>query len=437
MFFSPRRFVLVLVCFARVAAYASPMTLEDAVRQFSGAPKVDRARSAAEESSWKKVESYSGLLPSITTSGTYLFGKKYMVFDVALGPSPTPVTVPQIIPTSVYSLGVQWTIFDGFANLDRLLSASEMESASRNEFEWTKFQGEREVILTFYQAVGARTLKEVAEQNVKTIEEHLSDVTLLKKTGVGTKFDVLRVEVQASEAKTELLNAENNLSLSIIRLAEVLGTQEPIERVIGQLPELAADVVENKSLEGGSRKDLEALRLRAGGLDHASTAAAKHWLPKVSLYGTFQYYNNRNNDLIGTSAFRNAYSYGVQFNWNIFEGFGSYAKDRQATEQKLQAEKSLAIGENRARTDREQWKRKYLYYCTLYRARLSDVDKASESVRLAAEGRRVGTRTNSDLLDAELELFRARAGVVNAKLGAIESLVSLEVATGQKLYKFF
>jgi outer membrane protein TolC len=83
--------------------------------------------------------------------------------------------------------------------------------------------------------------------------------------------------------------------------------------------------------------------------------------------------------------------------------------------------------------DFEFWKRRSLYSATLYRARLSDVQKAQESVRLAKESYRAGARTSSDVLDSELELFRARAGVVNSQMSYAESLLNLELALGHSL----
>jgi outer membrane protein TolC len=67
---------------------------------------------------------------------------------------------------------------------------------------------------------------------------------------------------------------------------------------------------------------------------------------------------------------------------------------------------------------------------------MSDQSRSSEAVRLAKEGRRAGARTSSELLDAELDLFRARAGVVNAQVGMIESLIQLELATGKELVEW-
>jgi outer membrane protein TolC len=80
--------------------------------------------------------------------------------------------------------------------------------------------------------------------------------------------------------------------------------------------------------------------------------------------------------------------------------------------------------------------RKFTYFCSVFKSRQSDVQKSEESVRLAREGRKVGARTNTDLLDAEADLYRSQAGAVTAQLGAIEALINLELSTGQALYHF-
>ena len=63
--------------------------------------------------------------------------------------------------------------------------------------------------------------------------------------------------------------------------------------------------------------------------------------------------------------------------------------------------------------------------------------KSEESFRLAKVGQKEGTRTTTDLLDAEAELFRAKANAINAQIGSIEALLNLELATGQIFHDFY
>jgi len=418
---------------AALQAGAQSLTLEQAVAGFDRSPKVERAASQTEEASWKRVETMSGFLPKVQANASRILDDKLVYVDIPFGG--TVMSIPQIIPRTTYSLGVDWTLFDGFANIQRFQGAQSLETAAQKDLEWTKFQGERDVVLLFYRALAAQTLKDVAESNLKTLSDHLNDVRLFKQAGAGTKFDVLRVEVQESEAKSEVLNQTDNVTVSMLRLGEQLGQDLSNAKLQGQLPVLGPELVQNLKYDEVKRGDLEAMKARVLVAEKNSSASNKYWIPRVSLAGQYMQYNNLTDDLTGT-GFRGAYSAAINLQWNLYDGGISMARDRQAVEQKVQAERSLAITKQKAADDFEYWRRRYLYNASLYQARVSDVEKSTESVRLAKEGRRVGTRTNTDLLDAEAELFRARAGLVNSQIGAIEALINLEVATGQKLYSF-
>lgn len=433
-------FLLALLGLASVAAAADadadpsrPLTLNEALGDFDQSPTVARAAAATEETSWKRVESFSAFLPTVQAQATRLLDREWLYTNIMFGGN--PAVVPQILPTTIYGLGMNWVLFDGFSNVQRYNSARSMEKAGKQDLDWTKFQGSRNVVLLFYRALAAQTLRDVAEANLKTLEDHLNDVQLFKKAGAGTKFDVLRVDVQASEARSELLNATDNMSVSMLRLGELVGIEVADRKLQGQLPVLAPELVKDLKYDESKRSDLHALEHRVEGLESAASAANKFWVPRVSLGGQYQHYNNLNNEFTG-DGFRDAYSVAVNLNWNLFDGGVSYARDRQAVEQKVQAQKTLQLTRLKSKNDFEFWRRRYLYYASVYQARTNDLAKSTESVRLAKEGRRVGTRTNTDLLDAEAELFRARAGVVNSQIGAVEALINLEVATGQNLFQF-
>ncbi|MFV3409628.1 TolC family protein [Bdellovibrio bacteriovorus] len=415
---------------------AAGLHLQDAVNEaLNNSPKVQKSGSQYRETDWKKTESYSGFLPTLSAQASYLFDKKYALVDVNL--NNVPLAIPQVVPTTNAYLTAQWSIFDGFASTNRYLSANAFSESAKNDFDWTRFQVQREVTVLFYKALAAKELKAVAEQNVRALEDHLKDVRLFKKVGSSTNYDVLRVEVQMSEAQSELLNATDNVELSRGRLSEALGMDQDVAEVDGILPRLSPDVVaklENATLE--DRKDLQALRLRAEGFKHQEDSAEKYWVPRISLIGQYQYYNNRNDRFDDLDQFRDAYQFGVMLNWNLFDGMTSISRSKQSIEQKYQAEKTVRQAELKSQRDFDMWKKKFLYYCKVYEARLNDISKSEESVRLAREGQKVGARTNTDVLDAEAELYRARAGAVNAQVGAIEAIVNLELSTGQQLVNF-
>ncbi|MGZ3772130.1 MAG: TolC family protein [Bdellovibrio sp.] len=415
---------------------ADVLRLHEAVNEvLSNSPQLQKTKSQFNEAHWKKIESFAGFLPSLRADVSYLLDKRFMIFDVNLAGN--QFSIPQILPTTNYILTAQWSLFDGFSSINRYKSSAAFEQSAKMDFDWTSFQLEKEVTLLFYQAVVAKELKIVADQNLEVLRDHLKNVRLFKRTGASTNYDVLRVEVQLSQAQTDALNAADNVELSRSRLSEVLGRDVDIDDVIGSLPKLSATAVSDIKYAGvEEREDLESLKQKIESSLYQENSIDRYWIPRISLTGQYQYYNNRDERFDDYSQFRDAFQYGVLLTWNIFDGMTSIAKSKQSTEQRYQAEKTLRLAQLKAKRDYDLWKRKYIYYCNVYESSLDNIAKSEESVRLAKEGQRVGARTNTDVLDAEAELYRAKAGALNAQVGSIEAILNLELSLGKKIIEF-
>jgi len=424
-----------LILFVGLQAQASSVDLRHLISEaFSDSPTIEKSESALDEASWKKVESYQGFLPRLDGGITYLTDKRYMLVDVNLGGNPT--SIAQVVPTTLYSLTASLPLFDGFASTNRYWAGQNLEQSAKHELDWTRFSTQRQVTLLFYKTLAAQALKDVAEQNLKSLNDHLKDAQALKKAGIATNYDVLRVEVQVSEAKSEVLNTTDNFDMARHRLGEAIGKDNEERDLDGKLPVVPNQVLSQiKALQLEKRSDLQGMKEKVDSLHNLDTAANRYWSPKISAFGQYQYYNNINDQFSDRDKFREAYQLGVTLTWNFFD-IGSIAKGHQASAQAHQLDSTLKMSTLKAKQDYEFWKRKLNYFKTVYDARVIDIDKSAESVRLAKEGRRAGTRTSTELLDAELDLFRSRAGMVNAQIGVVESLINLELATGQPIYEF-
>ncbi|MBO9666650.1 MAG: TolC family protein [Bdellovibrio sp.] len=421
-----------LSVFALNTQAANTLTLEDTLKiADESSPQVKRAEAAKDEASWKKVEAYSQFLPRVTLGGSHLLDSKFMVEQMDLGAGPFSIELIQ--PYTIWSARAEWLIFDGLANYDRYSSMSYGATAAEKEADWARFQINQETKVKFYKSLAAVELEKVANQNVRTLEDHLSRAKAFRQSGAGTNFDVLRVEVQLNEAQSEKLNAEDNTILARQNLLTGLGVEDQGQLISGALPvpeaQKVADLKKPTKIE---RLDYQALQDRELASHKAWLAAYKHWVPKFSVFGQADYYNNVSKGLTDQD-FNNAYSVGVNMTWNVFDGFASSAQSAQADARQVQARETTRQAKLKDAYDFDFWKRRYLYSAALYKAKTVDVEKAQESVRLATQSFKAGTRTSSEVLDAELDLFRARAGVVNAQVSALEALINLELSLGKEL----
>ena len=430
---SSLKYLMVSGLLATSYSYAQTLNLKTALQEVNkDSPVLESAQASTHEIELKKMEAFSTFLPKLRANGTYLTDKKYQFLNINFG---GPVVIPQIIPTAQFNMLAEWSLFDGFASTNRYRAASEYADAADKAYSWKKFQTEMEVTLAFYQAIAAKMLKEVAVQNVKGLEDHAKDARLLRKSGVSTNYDVLRVEVQTSNGNTDLADAEDDIIIARERLAEVLGHETEERDLEGTLPVPQESLITN-AMGSAERADLMALRLQAKARGFEESAANRHWVPEVSLFGTYNWYNNLTPGFNDWGSYRNARQVGFMMSWNLFDGFASTSRAKQKIEQRVQAEKASRIAELGAIKEKSIWAKRFRSQCRIYAARLEDVKRSEESVRLAREGRKVGARTSADLLDAETDLYRARAGVVRSQLGAIEALIKLQLAEGRRYTNF-
>lgn len=415
-------------------AFSETLMLQQALIEASHSPQVSKAEAYRDEQDWKKVEAVSAFLPTITGHINYLTNKKYALTDITLGGN--PASVPQIVPTTNYTLSAQWNVFDGLASTNRFWAAQAFQESANLEFDWAKFQTDRQVLLAYYKVLAAEQVKLVAEQNLKALKDHAKDVEALKKAGMSTQYDLLRTQVQYSEAEAEAVNADDQIANARNKLAEVLGKEIEDRTPAGNLPVLTADLISKKRTTA-KKLDLLALQKRSEGLNYSANAMNRHWIPKVSLFADYSFYNNRTDEFdYQDNAFRESYLIGAKLSWELFNGFASMAKSGQAEAQALQLEKTTHMADLKAKNDLDFWTRKYLYYISLYKSKTTDIERSNEAARLAKVGRRAGMRTNTEVLDAQADVFRSKAAQINAQIGAIEALVNIELATGEAYYSF-
>lgn len=420
--------------FAATAGTDAPLTVDAAVAEArANNPDVRRLEARADAAGWRRAASFSGYLPHLSVEATHLFDAKYARLNVVFNGN--PVGFPSAVPQDNIFLTASLNVFDGFATFNNYRAASLEKEAAEHDMAALAFKLDREVRLRFQDFLAASALRDVADQNIGSLEEHLSLARATERSGMGTRFNVLRLEAQLEEARAEKTLAEDNVTLARTRLSLAMGRETADERAVdGALPvPVADDAVRALTPDVSAREDLQADRARESAFDRRAAAANAMWFPKISLYAQEQLYKFGGFDpvILPNSSLQNAHTIGVSLKWDFFDGGESFAKRQEAAARAREAAAATRADVQRELAELETWKRKYLYNSALYRARLRTIEKANESVRLAKLGLRAGTSTHSEVLDAELDLFRARAGVVRAQADAAEALLRLELATGK------
>ncbi len=434
-----KHFLFILILLTGSLARADSLSLDEALKEAqSGSLEIQADAAHQDELDWGVTEARAPFLPTFEFDADHFFNIRYQTYTFTL-PGNQPLTFPFVTPSTTYTLNGRWNIFNGFVDHNKVASAKLKKEAADRDLAWTRYQVDQSIRLNFFQVIAARQLEEVAITNVSNLEQHLKEVTDLLKAGEAIEVDVLRVQVQLNNARAEKINASDNVVISQQHLAQAMGKHIESRIPGGSLPipdPALADRIESTSREENlfnGRADLQARDLRTHAAEKTHDAAANYWIPTLSLIGNYQWYNNVNYDVVTPPTFRSAWQYGVELKWNIFDGLLSHAKSREDAAKAVRDAKQDQLVRLQASTDIRSSSSDYRYALSQYLANTDNLERSKKSVQLALTALRYGAQTNTDVLDAELDLFNARAGVIQSQIKALEAQIKFETAIGRNI----
>jgi outer membrane protein TolC len=436
-------FMLVVLAFLLAAAMGGfipssradeGLSLEQAVEEGVGqSPTLKKYDSAKTEAHWGKVLGFSELVPHVDLVAEHDFAARYPTVPVSLGP--VTAAVPEVAPRTSYGVQANWTLFNGLANLNTYRASLDLSHASEKEYSRKDFETRKGIELAFFDALAAQKFEEVAEENVKTLQENSAQVHHRLDSGVATKYDVLRVDVQLSDAQTELERTKDNVVIERKKLAEVMGLEQDSRPLIGKLPApQGAKQIETLSPpDVTQREDFQAVQLRSEAADKQAQAANGNLLPAIGIAADYEKYDNTDYPDQAYGGFRDAWNVGVYVKWHIFDGGATVARSGMARAEAARADHAYQETVLTLPADFELWRRRYVYSAHRFDAKNDDLKRSEESYRISQASFQQGRNTITDVLEAQTDLFRARAGVVQSQLDAEEALVKLELTLGKEL----
>lgn len=375
-------------------------------------------------------KTFAPRLPQIYVKGRHLLDDKPQVMEV----SGRPFSLVQ--PGSDYSVGVSLLLYDGKGTRSKVEASKYQHAASTARLDQARFKLDEEVRVKFYQALGARELVKVSSQNVEVLKAHLRDVQNQIKLGVATRLDVLKVEVQLEEAQNAQDAAEDNAILAQAKLVQMMGIEQFSGSLKGQLPTLSRKEYDKIDFTRGERLDQKALLYMKQSAENAVRASHAASSPKVTLFGQKDLYSYTSQSFLPNNKFHDAYTVGLNFSWSLYDGGATSAGERIANEKLRKQEEEIRRAKQAMPVDIDFWKRKLAHDIARYQAGRRSTEKSEEAVRLAKNAMRLGSRTNTDVLDAEQDLNFSKSKIVKAQMDAVVSLSNLELALGKRIAIF-
>jgi outer membrane protein len=327
-------------------------------------------------------------------------------------------------------------IYDGGATISSRRAARINEDSAYYTLRDTIDTVVQTVRTQFYQILLDKALVQVQEESVNLLQSQLEDQKSRYEAGTVPQFNVLQAEGTLENQIPQLIAARNNYRIAALTLARTLGipadrqyaTDNPLP-VEGELTfePIKYDLGSALIAARANRPFLKAQRSTILANVENITVQAAGWKPTISAdVGWEQESNPVSNNLSRTLQ---GWFLGLQGSWNVFDGFLTYGKVKQA---RAQLEQAKVVYDDSVR----QVELEVATSVSNLRQAAQTVDSAQtgvnvnlEALRLADERLAAGTGTQLDVLTAQQALTTARSNLVQAEFSYVSAVASYQQAT--------
>lgn len=348
-----------------------------------------------------------------------------------------------------FNQDVNTTSLDGTVELNYNLFSSGRRSAQikaaesqvrLNQLEVERIMSELRLNVTevYYNLQQADEEVRIAKSSVESSQKSLADAQALERAGIGTRFDVIRAQVQLANSQQELNQAISQQQITRRQLAQLLSLPQSLNIVaadpVKPLEDWPLSLEESIVLAYKNRAELEQQLVQRDIFEFQRRAALANLGPQVDLFGNYQYswVNQSGNVLLSTSGDstirQGTLAFGARMQWNLYDGGAASARARQQTKNMEIAETRFANQRNQIRFEVEQ----AFFNLQSNRSNIQTaqvaLEQAKESLRLARLRFQAGVGTQTDVLNADTELTRAEGNLVRAILGYNRSLAAMQRA---------
>jgi len=318
-----------------------------------------------------------------------------------------------------YSTGVtlNQNIFDFGKTASQVKIQRLNYDSSLSDFENVSNQIIFNVKQTYYGVLQAKRNRDVSADTVKQFQQHLDQAKGFYEVGTKPKFDVTKAEVDLSNAKLNLIKAENAVRIAVANLNNAMGVPDAPEYILEdnlsfQKYNITFEDALTKAYK--NRPDLISIIAKKQAAERSVDLAKKGYYPVLTGTAGYEYAGN-------TFPLERGWNIGATFSFPLFSGF---LTKYQVEEAKANLNVLSANEESLRQTVFLDVQQAYL---NLKQAEDSipaaelGVIQAEENFEIANGRYTAGVGNPIEVTDAEILLL-------NAKLSYIQALYDYKVA---------
>lgn len=391
-------------------------------------------------------KAHSALFPSLKVSGAYTRLSDVPPFSI--GPYPpginSAVTIsPTVLDNYTFRVTLQQPVFTGF-RLQSLAHLAEYTSrSSEEEYNRDKSELVYNIRSAYWGLYRAMRTKELVDENLEQIQAHLNDAKNFLDQGMATRNEFLKVQVQFSNAKLQIIEASNNVQLATLSLNNMLGiplNAEIVPETQPALPGGETDSVEFSdeglsdlvSIAIGHRPEIRALDYQAQGAESGVRVARSNWFPQLYLVGNYTYARPNQRIFPTLDQFHDTWDVGILLSWDIWN-WGATGYQIEEAEAELvqvgdlrdQLRDNITLEVTQAFLNHRQARERI-------QVSSEGVVQAEENYRITREKYKLGVALNSELLDAEVASLQSKSAYTQSLVDFQIAIARLRFVTGKE-----
>jgi hydrophobe/amphiphile efflux-1 (HAE1) family protein len=418
---------------ARVFAADPPLTIDRAVQMAvsrNESLKVNQER--LRESQAHVSEAQAAFLPSLNLNFLYTPTQASPLLKIPAGVfGPNEQTFrANLTRENVMRFDISQPLYTGGRLSNAYAAQAAGEEASRLDLERSRQALILQVYESFYAALMNEQGVRVNEEGVTIAQKHLELAKARFDAGSAARLDVLRAEVELSNAKAKLIRARSDTDVGYQRLRTVLSLPqgEPLQLAgtLEEIPNVPSAAVIETAL--GSRADIRSIGQQREAAQRLVSLANAEMKPIVAFSGNYQYQEDGLSSLLQGS--NRSYQFGLNFTVPLFNAPTVAARRGAAAAQVKQAEHAMNAALDNARLDVASASRELDAAREIVATEQKAVELARESLTIAEVSYENGVITATELNDARLSLLETEWQLMQAKYGQIVAAARTRFAAG-------
>lgn len=404
------------------------VTLDQAVEMaIRNSPDMAAAEGAIDEAEWSQRAAWAQYLPSLSFSSGGGLSAAQRFDDVRN-------EVVSGASNESFSAGLSSSVdlfTGGSRGAQRDQARAESLSADAGLVE-QRFNVAMLAKIAFFDVLRNDELVGLAEAQVERAQEVLEAAERRMEVGSATRSDVLQAQLELSQARQALLQAQHDNRVALLALGRTVGIDGPVRAQLTEPLDPAPLSVSEEELHqfvlasAPAVRSAEAtLRLNQAGYRSARSA----YLPTLSLGSGYRW----NNQVFGFDGGTRSWNLGLNLSFPIFNRFQREQTADQSRTQVTMAEITLRDTQRMVRNELDR---------VLGALRLAEqqlelsqeaLEVAREDLRVQQERYRLGVSTILEQITSQINLAEAEQNVISARYDYQIAKAELEALAGRDL----